>query len=135
MLDANPVYDAPADLDFAAALAQGRHAHPLRPLRTTRPRELSHWHVPATHYLEIWGDVRAYDGTATIIQPLIAPLYDGQTAARAARRAARRAEHDRLRPGARRTGSGAGRRGGDFETLWRKAVHDGVVADYGAAGR
>ena len=40
-------------------------------------RELCHWHVPAAHFLESWGDARAYDGTVGIIQPLIAPLYDG----------------------------------------------------------
>ena len=43
-----------------------------------KPSELCHWHIPETHYLESWSDARAYDGTVTIIQPLIAPLYDGQ---------------------------------------------------------
>ena len=38
-----------------------------------------HWHINATHYLEQWGDVRTIDGTATIVQPLIAPLYDGKS--------------------------------------------------------
>ncbi len=42
--------------------------------------ELCHWHVPEAHYLESWGDVRAFDGTVSLIQPLIAPLYDGRTA-------------------------------------------------------
>ena len=44
--------------------------------------ELCHWHVPEAHYLESWGDVRAFDGTVSLIQPLIAPLYDGRTRAR-----------------------------------------------------
>ena len=39
-----------------------------------------HWHIPAAHELESWSDVRAFDGTASIIQPLIEPLYDGKTA-------------------------------------------------------
>ena len=39
-----------------------------------------HWHVPETHYLEAWSDARSYDGTATIIQPMIMPLYDGRSA-------------------------------------------------------
>ena len=39
-----------------------------------------HWHVPEAHYLESWSDARAYDGTAVIVQPLIAPLYGGKTA-------------------------------------------------------
>src|SRR5258705_7027120 len=40
--------------------------------------EFCHWHVPENHYLESWSDARAYDGTASIVQPLIAPLYDGK---------------------------------------------------------
>ena len=42
--------------------------------------EVCHWHVPAAHYLESWGDTRSYDGTVTIMQPLIEPLYEGKTA-------------------------------------------------------
>ena len=42
--------------------------------------QLCHWHVPEAHCLEAWGDLRAFDGTATIQQPLIAPLYDGKSA-------------------------------------------------------
>ncbi len=41
---------------------------------------LCHWHVPATHYLESWSDARAYDGTVSVTQPLIAPLYEGHSA-------------------------------------------------------
>ncbi len=76
ILGGNPVYDAPADLDFAAALRKAK----LRIHHTLQVNETSvhcDWQVPATHFLESWSDVRAADGAVTIVQPLIAPLYAG----------------------------------------------------------
>jgi MoCo/4Fe-4S cofactor protein with predicted Tat translocation signal len=76
ILGGNPVYDAPIDFDFGPALLNVKlriHSG----LYYDETGELCHWHVPATHYLESWGDARAYDGTLGIIQPLIAPLYQG----------------------------------------------------------
>ena len=81
ILGGNPVYDAPADLNFADVLKGGKV--PLRVhhgLYQDETAELCQWHVPATHELESWGDARAYDGTVSIIQPLIAPLYNGKSA-------------------------------------------------------
>jgi len=78
ILGGNPAYDAPADLDFGLALLKAKlriHSG----LYYDETGELCHWHVPAAHYLEAWGDARAYDGTIGIIQPLIAPLYDGRS--------------------------------------------------------
>ncbi len=77
ILGGNPVFDAPADLQFAKALAKV----PLRVHHSLYYDEtslLSHWHVPDTHWLETWGDARGHDGTISIIQPLIAPLYNGR---------------------------------------------------------
>ena len=79
ILGGNPVYNAPADLDFTAALRNV----PLRihhSLYKDETSELCQWHIPEAHYLESWSDARAYDGTVSIIQPLIAPLYSGKTA-------------------------------------------------------
>ena len=42
--------------------------------------QIAHWHIPSAHYLESWSDARAYDGTVSIVQPLIDPLYGGKTA-------------------------------------------------------
>ncbi|HEX5130805.1 MAG TPA: 4Fe-4S dicluster domain-containing protein, partial [Usitatibacter sp.] len=75
ILGGNPVYDAPADLDFAGALAKV----PLsihHGLYFDETAAACTWHLPATHFLEHWSDVRAFDGTASVVQPLIAPLYD-----------------------------------------------------------
>jgi MoCo/4Fe-4S cofactor protein with predicted Tat translocation signal len=79
ILGGNPVYTAPADLGFAAAMQRV----PLRvhlSLYEDETSALCHWHIPEAHFLEAWSDVRSDDGTATIIQPLIAPLYGGKSA-------------------------------------------------------
>ena len=78
VLGGNPVYTAPADLRFAEAMAKvGLRAH-LGPYHD-ETASLCHWHIPEAHFLESWSDVRADDGTVTIIQPLIAPLYGGRS--------------------------------------------------------
>src|SRR5690606_12851108 len=74
VLGGNPVYDAPADLAFGELLAKVPttvHLHEYvneTSLATT-------WHVPRSHFLEAWGDSRTWDGTITVAQPLLAPLY------------------------------------------------------------
>ena len=125
MLGGNPVYTAPVDLRFAERLGKV----PLRIHSNLYEDETSaycHWHIPETHYLESWSDIRAYDGTVTILQPLIAPLYSGKSS------------HEVLSAVAGRAGETSydivrnywkGQKiAGDFESAWRKAVHDGVVA-------
>ncbi len=78
ILGGNPVYNAPAELAFGDALANVDTSVHLS-LYLDETSQLCTWHVPGTHFLETWGDVRAYDGMASIIQPLIAPLYGGKT--------------------------------------------------------
>ena len=75
---------------------------------------LSHWHVPAAHYLEAWSDARSFDGTVSIVQPLIQPLYGGKSAHEVDRDAVGSPGTQRLR---RRSGildgaSAAGQAGG-----------------------
>ena len=74
ILGGNPVYDAPADLDFAASLASVETSLHLSDYLNETSRKTT-WHVPRSHYLEAWGDTRTWDGTITLAQPLIAPLY------------------------------------------------------------
>ncbi len=76
ILGGNPVYDAPADLDFATALGNVKTSIHLHEYVNETSKKTS-WHVPRAHFLEAWGDVRTWDGTITIAQPLIAPLYGG----------------------------------------------------------
>ncbi|MGN6790307.1 MAG: hypothetical protein ACTHJP_12370, partial [Rhodanobacteraceae bacterium] len=79
MLGVNPAYDAPAGLDFARAIQKVPHALHLG-LYRDETGALAIWHVPQAHELETWGDALAFDGTASLAQPLIAPLYDGHSA-------------------------------------------------------
>ena len=79
ILGGNPVYNAPADVPFSEALRKV----PLRVHHSLSLDETSyqcHWHLPEAHYLEAWSDARAYDGTASIVQPLVEPLYQGRSA-------------------------------------------------------
>ncbi len=78
MVGGNPVYNAPADFKFAESLLKVKQRVHLS-LYEDETAELCHWHIPETHFLETWGDARAYDGTASIIQPLISPLYNGRS--------------------------------------------------------
>ena len=73
MIGGNPVYDAPADLDFADAMGRAKETVHLS-LRANATSVVSTWHLPRTHFLESWGDVRAYDGTISIVQPTIQPM-------------------------------------------------------------
>jgi MoCo/4Fe-4S cofactor protein with predicted Tat translocation signal len=127
MLDTNPVYAAPADLEFGARLAKvGARVH--YGLYVDETAELSHWHVPAAHDLESWSDTRAYDGTVTILQPLIAPLYEGKTPHEvldALLGGAEKSSYDLVRDHWTAEWAASG---SEFDARWRKAVHDGVVA-------
>ena len=79
VLGGNPVFSAPADLDFARHLQKvSLRVH--WGLYADETAGLCDWHIPAAHFLESWSDGRTFDGTASIIQPLIAPLYDGHSA-------------------------------------------------------
>ena len=74
ILGGNPVFNAPGDLDFAGKLASVENVVHLSMFRD-ETSERAGWHVPRAHYLETWGDARATDGTSSVQQPLIAPLY------------------------------------------------------------
>ena len=128
ILEGNPAYDAPADLNFVDAIFKARvrvHCG----LYADETAELCHWHIPAAHNLESWGDARAFDGTAGIVQPLIAPLYA--------------AAHSPLEIVALLTGDSGtsahdlvrncwqGQRpekGQAFENMWEKSLEVGLIA-------
>src|SRR5687767_5828192 len=77
----NPAYNTPIDLRLDFNRLEGKvklRAH--LSLDNNETSDICHWHIPAAHYLESWGDARTFDGTVTLVQPLIAPLYEGKTA-------------------------------------------------------
>jgi len=76
--ESNPVHSAPADWKFGEAMskvAQRIHSG----LFFDETATLCHWHVPSTHFLESWSDARSADGSVTIVQPLIQPMYGGKS--------------------------------------------------------
>jgi molybdopterin-containing oxidoreductase family iron-sulfur binding subunit len=129
ILDGNPVYTVPVDLQFAEHLANV----PLRihlGLYQDETAALCDWHVPEAHYLESWSDARAYDGTASIIQPLIAPLYSGRTAHEllaAFSESPERAGLEIVREHWRGWWKEQ-KRSGSFDEFWQQALQEGVIA-------
>jgi molybdopterin-containing oxidoreductase family iron-sulfur binding subunit len=145
ILGGNPVYTAPADLEFGNHLlelkagdADGRTRPPLRfhlSLYQDETSQLCDWHVPEAHFLEAWTDCRAFDGTTTIVQPLILPLYSGKTAHEvltAMSEQPQQSGYDVLRDYWRARWTELGGES-DFESWWRRALHDGFVAGTASA--
>ncbi|HUY12389.1 MAG TPA: TAT-variant-translocated molybdopterin oxidoreductase [Terriglobia bacterium] len=126
MFGGNPIYNAPADIPFLDKLKKAKLRIHLS-LYDNETAEYCHWHIPAAHYLESWSDARADDGTVGIIQPLIAPLYNGVSA------------HEILtvlQGQEGRTGHTIVREywmkqkpGANFEEQWEAWLEKGVVAD------
>src|SRR3569832_2423426 len=156
IIGGNPVHNTPADLKFTFERLQKAKLRVHLSEFKDETSDLCHWHVPAAHYLESWSDTRSYDGTVTIIQPLIEPLYEGRTAHELL--AVFSEQYDRnpfeivksywqsqrgagcnqaqttssptqntspLRPAP--APSPAQSPSKDFETWWRKSVHDGFI--------
>ena len=126
ILGGNPVFSAPADIPFANYLAKVPFSTYLG-MYFNETAKACQRHIPQTHYLETWSDARAYDGTVTIMQPLIEPLYKDC-----------KSDHQML---AALMGEGDSTgleivqgywedqyTGSDFESFWKKSLFDGFVA-------
>jgi molybdopterin-containing oxidoreductase family iron-sulfur binding subunit len=163
IIGGNPAYNTPADLKLDLNRLNKVKLRAHLNLYNNETSDICHWHIPATHYLESWGDARSYDGTVTIVQPLIAPLYEGRTAhevlALFSENYDRKPydivkEYWRSQIGTGSQGSGAGSQptstattaasgvstgsgndrvasansaAVDFESWWRKCLHDGFI--------
>ncbi len=124
ILGGNPVFTSPGDVAFGEAMKKVKTSVHLSS-HVDETSALATWHLPRAHELESWGDARSEDGTAAIMQPLIAPLYEGRTDAELLHRlvGGMMSAYELVR-----TTFGGIVAPGDFEKSWRRAVHDGVVA-------
>jgi MoCo/4Fe-4S cofactor protein with predicted Tat translocation signal len=126
ILGGNPVYDAPADLGFADSLKNSNVALRIyHGLYQNETADLCHWNVNEAHYLEAWSDGRAYDGTVSIVQPLIAPLYAGKSAHEMLSTlmgVSDASGYDIVRGPWQKQHAGP-----EFEAWWRKTLNDGFI--------
>jgi molybdopterin-containing oxidoreductase family iron-sulfur binding subunit len=127
IMGGNPVYNAPADFHFTTGLEKVKTSvHCATQFNETSLKTT--WHIPEPHFLEDWGDTRSLDGTASIIQPLIAPLYgDSRSQLQVLDTIVQypgRSSYEIVRA---YWSNQSGVK--DFESWWRKSVHDGLIAD------
>ncbi len=128
VVGANPAYDAPGELELERAIRSVPFSAHLAHYADETSAACG-WQLPLAHPLESWSDLRSLDGTASIVQPLIRPLYDTRTAHELIAYiggAASASSYDLVRQTWQRNP------GGDFEAWWRGVVHDGVIPDTAA---
>jgi MoCo/4Fe-4S cofactor protein with predicted Tat translocation signal len=133
ILGVNPVYTAPHDFDFASKIKfdEEKKRKAIQNTIYVGPHfdetaELCDWHVAESHYLETWGDARAFDGTLSVIQPLIAPLYHTHSASEVLAAFGDKpgvSDYEVVRDGLKAAHPSA-----DVEKFWRKTLNDGLVA-------
>ncbi len=128
MMGVNPLYNAPADLPFTAGFNMVPNTVHLGS-HLDETGFYSTWHINKSHFLESWSDARAYDGTISIIQPMIEPLYGGKSPHDMfqALLDPSISAYDAVLANAKAYIASAKGGGGDFATAWRKALHDGWV--------
>src|SRR5262249_11538995 len=137
ILGSNPAYTAPVDLGFADALLKLSGQRNEKGQYTTvtvhhglyqdETAEFCQWHVPETHFLETWSDARAHQGTASVMQPLIAPLFGGKSAHEVMEifvEGTQRGGYEIVRAyWAARRPKGEG----NFDQFWQRTLNDGVM--------
>jgi molybdopterin-containing oxidoreductase family iron-sulfur binding subunit len=129
VIGGNPVYDAPADLDFENAIQKATNRFRVGSSLDETGRWCQ-WQVPVSHWLESWSDIRGHDGTVSVVQPLIEPLYRTHSVLEVLAVMAgddSSSDYDLVRS-TWLEGQGVS------ERQWRRWLHDGV-ADAGAPAR
>jgi len=126
ILNANPVYNCPADLNFEQAMGRVNTIVHLGS-HVDETALGAHWHINNAHYLESWSDARAYDGTVSVVQPMIDPLYGGKTTQEIIQSLLD--DPDMSGYDAVRTNWIGSLPGADKDFAWRKVLHDGFITD------
>ncbi len=124
ILGGNPVYNAPADLNFGDLLGAVPFSVRLG-MYEDETSAVAKWHVPQAHYLESWGDARSSDGTVCAVQPMILPLWDGVNELEILNRLAGNPEP--IGPQLVRDTFAATAKGGDLETQWKEFLRQGFL--------
>jgi molybdopterin-containing oxidoreductase family iron-sulfur binding subunit len=130
IIGANPVYNAPI-FNGRQEFLDAMNKAPLRVhmgLFNDETAVHCQWHVPEAHYLESWGDARAYDGSVSIIQPLVQPLYNSKSPHEllaAMLGQGGKSGHDTVRDYWR----AQPQFGANFDQTWKQSLHDGMIAN------
>jgi molybdopterin-containing oxidoreductase family iron-sulfur binding subunit len=126
IIGGDPGFDAPSDFDFAAKLSGVPFSAHLS-LHHNETSQLCQWQIPESHFLESWGDLRAFDGTASVVQPLITPLYRSKSALElvaAMQGRSSDSSHDLVKEYWQNNGSDPSQ---DSDRRWKRSLHDGVI--------
>jgi MoCo/4Fe-4S cofactor protein with predicted Tat translocation signal len=123
----NPVYAAAGDLDLGPLLQKVpntlyHHAYVDETARACN------WLVPQAHELESWGDARASDGTVSLIQPLVAPLFGGVPPVSFWGALIGKGEQSAYELVRSYWAGRTGQEGATFDAAWQRWLADGVMA-------
>lgn len=126
VLGGNPAYTMPSDLNFVEGVKKVKTVIHLG-MEHDETAALAHWSLPQAHFLEAWGDARSSDGTASVQQPLIAPLYGGKTGSEVLAELAGLPVTRGYEIVKNQWAGTTGPKAVDSEKLWKKILHDGLI--------
>ena len=124
VLGGDPIYNTPSDMKFASAMKKVETVIHTGLYNDATGKQAT-WHIPASHYLEYWSDARSADGTVSVVQPLIAPLFDGKSPVEILNlfnNGEMLSGHDIVQETLKPMISGG------FDKGWKRVLHDGLLA-------